>query len=323
MRTGSGWSWNCHGFETLLSSCRPREAHAWTAALRPWFKDNPELSQVSKTVRIIQITDTHLGPSKPHFNGNWQPLADWISGEKPDLVIHTGDLSVDGAVTAEDLEYSVNLLNALPVPVLSVPGNHDIGHMDDEAQPVDTARLERWRRLVGPEFWFEDMDNWRLIGLNSLVFGTDSNWEAEQFAWLEDTLKSAAGRRIAIFAHKPLFVDFPEEGDSGYWAVRPAARKRLFDLIGRHDIALHASGHLHRAWTGKLGDADLVWAPASAFVVGAMVRELPGERILGAAIHTFAEDVRTEIVEIAELTPFLLDDVLDEVYPPAKEEAAI
>ncbi len=48
-------------------------------------------------MRIVQITDTHLSPIKPHFNRNWEPLVAWIDQQKPDLVIHTGDLTVDGA----------------------------------------------------------------------------------------------------------------------------------------------------------------------------------------------------------------------------------
>jgi 3',5'-cyclic AMP phosphodiesterase CpdA len=46
--------------------------------------------------RIIQISDTHLSPGKAHFADNWAPLASWIAGERPDLVIHTGDVTVDG-----------------------------------------------------------------------------------------------------------------------------------------------------------------------------------------------------------------------------------
>ena len=35
-------------------------------------------------MKIIQITDTHFSPGKPHFNGNWEPLARWIrmAGER-------------------------------------------------------------------------------------------------------------------------------------------------------------------------------------------------------------------------------------------------
>ncbi|MCZ0310169.1 hypothetical protein OZG88_23610, partial [Escherichia coli] len=96
----------------------------------------------------------------------------------------------------------------------------------------------------------------------------------------------AETRRIALFAHKPLFVDAADEGETGYWSVRPAPRKRLLDLIGEYDVALHASGHLHRAWQGMHNDTSLVWAPASSFVVGDMERDMPGQRIVGAAIHT-------------------------------------
>ncbi len=269
-------------------------------------------------MRIIQITDTHLSPSKTHFNSNWQPLAGWIAREKPDLVVHTGDLALDGGGTEDDLIFSMKLLGELQVSVLSVPGNHDIGHMLDGDQPVNAERLERWRRLVGPEEWIHDIGNWRLIGFNSLILGDNNRDEEAQFAWLEDALANAAGRRIAIFAHKPLFVDEPGEGDTGYWSVRPAARQRMCDLFAEHDVALHASGHLHRAWSGTLNTTKLIWGPAASFIVGPMERDMPGERIVGAVIHTLGDDVTSEIVEIAGMSPFLLDDVIDEVYPRAK-----
>ena len=48
-------------------------------------------------MRIIQISDTHLSPGKAHFADNWPPLARWIAEQRPDLVIHTGDVTVDGA----------------------------------------------------------------------------------------------------------------------------------------------------------------------------------------------------------------------------------
>lgn len=49
--------------------------------------------------------------------------------------------------------------------------------------------------------------------------------------------------------------------------------------------------------------------------MGAMERDLPGERILGAAIHDLGETVKSEIVRIEELTPYVIDDVVHEVYP--------
>ena len=57
-------------------------------------------------MRIVQISDTHLSRDKPHFFDNWAPLAAWIADQHPDLVIHTGDVTVDGARVETDLSFS-------------------------------------------------------------------------------------------------------------------------------------------------------------------------------------------------------------------------
>ncbi|MGV8935802.1 MAG: metallophosphoesterase family protein [Allorhizobium sp.] len=268
-------------------------------------------------MKIIQITDTHLSPGKVHFNGNWEPLAAWINAEQPDLVIHTGDLSMDGADLEEDLTFCMELMGAVAAPMLIVPGNHDVGHLPGSHQPVDPERLERWRRLVGPDRWATPVDGWLFIGLNALLFGFDDAEEEAQFAWLEQVLSERDGRRVAIFTHKPLFVDAPHEGDTGYWSVRPAPRQRLYDLIAAHDVALVASGHLHWAWKGRFENTSLVWGPSSAFIIDTMEREMPGERLVGAVIHTFGDDVESEIVTLPALTPFVIDGIIHEVYPHA------
>lgn len=266
-------------------------------------------------MRIVQITDTHLSPIKPHFNRNWEPLVAWIDQQKPDLIIHTGDLTVDGADVEADLLFCRTCLNELPARVLSLPGNHDIGHLPESHQPVNPQRLMRWRRHIGPDRWAENFGSWRIIGLNSLVIGSGEAEEAEQFQWLEDELKNSDGTPVAVFAHKPLFVDDPDEGDSGYWGIRPAPRQRLYDLFAQYNVQLHASGHLHRAWSGDAFGTNYVWAPAAAFIVGPMERDLPGERILGAVIHDLDEIATSSIVRIDELTPYVIDDVVHEVYP--------
>lgn len=77
--------------------------------------------------RVVQISDTHLSPAKQHFACNWEPLTTWLTAQAPDLVIHTGDVTVDGADVEEDMRHCRALLDTLGVPVLSIPGNHDVG----------------------------------------------------------------------------------------------------------------------------------------------------------------------------------------------------
>ncbi len=85
-----------------------------------------------------------------------------------------------------------------------------------------------------PDFWSHDLGGWRLIGLDSMLFGSGEPEEAAQLAWLEKTMAEAGGRRIAWFVHRPLFLDDPLEGDTGYWSVQPEPRARLLDLVRRH-----------------------------------------------------------------------------------------
>ena len=84
-------------------------------------------------MRIIQISDTHLSPGKAHFTDNWAPLARWIAEQRPDLVIHTGDVTVDGADVEADLRYAAELMRGLGVRFRAVPGNHDVGDAGNDS----------------------------------------------------------------------------------------------------------------------------------------------------------------------------------------------
>ncbi len=273
-------------------------------------------------MKIIQITDTHFSPEKTHFNGNWAPLLNFIEDSGADLVVHTGDLTVDGADKEADITFSMELMRQVTAPMLIVPGNHDVGHFAHMDQPVNAERLARWRRIVGGDRFVEDANGWRLVGLNALLLGHEDEGEEAQFEWLRTAFEERDGRRLALFSHKPLFVDTLDEGDTGYWSVRPAQRKRLYDLIAAHDVALFASGHLHWAWQGRFDNTAITWGPSAAFVIDKIEREMPGERLVGAVVHTFADDVKSEIVAVPGMTAHVIDEVIHEVYPRAAKKAA-
>jgi 3',5'-cyclic AMP phosphodiesterase CpdA len=268
-------------------------------------------------VRVIQITDTHLSRTKPHFAQNWPTLAAWVRSRRPALVIHTGDVTVDGAGQEDDMVVCAAALGEFGAPALCVPGNHDVGEARHAFQPVNTERIARWRRHFGPDHWFHDIEGWRLVGLDSLLFGSGEPEEERQFDWLEAAMRSAGDRRLAWFMHQPLFVDEPEEGDAGYWAIGPEPRARLLDLARRR-VALVASGHVHRALDRSLGGARYIWAPSAGFVCGPVLQpEMVGELRLGAVLYEFAPDgFEASIEDIAGLRPFVIDDVVHEVYPP-------
>jgi 3',5'-cyclic AMP phosphodiesterase CpdA len=275
-------------------------------------------------VRVLQISDTHLSPGKRQFLANWAPLRDWIVRQKPDVTIHTGDLTVDGADVDDDIRHCAQLLHALPATVLAVPGNHDVGEAGHARQPVDAARLDRWRRHVGHDWWLHDVGHWRLIGFDSMLLGSDDADERRQWEWLQNAHATADGRRIAWFTHRPMFIDAPGEPDTGYWSVKPAQRHPLLDLVRTHGVALVATGHLHRWRDATVDGCRYVWCPSSGFLVGPDNQpDMPGEKWLGAVVYDFdGPEVAVRFAGVPGLATLWIDDVLGDVYPHAVRSAA-
>lgn len=268
-------------------------------------------------LRVIQISDTHLSRQKPHFSGNWPPLAAWIAAQRPGLVIHSGDLTIDGADTEDDLAYCAAVLRDLGVPFRAVPGNHDVGDARHRHQPVDGVRLARWQRHFGPDRWVEDVEGWRLVGIDAMLIGSGEPQEAEQLAWLDEVMRAGESRRLAWFLHKPLFLDTPDEGDTGYWSVKPEPRRALFELLRRHRVALVASGHLHKARDFTQAGTRYIWSPSSAFLCGPSVQQgMPGDKRLGAVSYEFqGQECRGGIVAVPGLAEHWIDNMIEDIYP--------
>jgi len=235
----------------------------------------------------------------------------------PAFVIHTGDVTVNGAGDEEDFVYCTGRLAELRHEVLSVPGNHDVGLPGSPEQAVTSDRLTRWSRHLGADWWVRDIPGWRLLGLNAMLFGTGDQREAEQRGWLEDVMGAAGARRIAWFMHQPVFLDRPDEADTGYWSIKPGPRQGLMQLIERHRVALIATGHLHKAHDARFDGTRYIWCPATSFVVGpGMQPDMPGRKELGAVSYEFTDaGFSVTPVTLDQLTVQWIDDVVHEVYP--------
>jgi hypothetical protein len=67
--------------------------------------------------------------------------------------------------------------------------------------------------------------------------GSGEPEEDEQALWLEQVMAEAGERRIALFLHRPLFLQDPGEDDTGYWSIKPQPRRALMTLVRRHRVA--------------------------------------------------------------------------------------
>jgi 3',5'-cyclic AMP phosphodiesterase CpdA len=222
---------------------------------------------------MVQVTDTHLSRNRGYFYDNWRVFLADMRANPPDLIVHSGDLSLRGTDDADDLAFARAELDKLPCPVLVMPGNHDIGDTPPDARlqrPLSDERRRNWREHVGPEWDYRDLgagaSGWRIVGVNAQLFDSGFADEAEQLAWLAETFASAGGRSLALFLHKPLFYAAADEAALGLSCLFPPGRAKLLTLCRDHDVRLIGSGHLHVYRAFASDGMQMVWAPATAFI---------------------------------------------------------
>jgi len=275
---------------------------------------------------ILQLSDAHLSPRNALFRGNLALMRAHAAAAPPDLLVASGDLSLDGADRDEDLALAAALHAEFAAPLLALPGNHDVGSHPHTMphQPFDSARLARFQAHFGPGRGVVDLPGWRVVGLNSEVMGTGHAEEALQAAFIAEAAGGAGDRRIALFLHKPVFVTDRDDPTFDYWSVPPLARTALAPLLDHPGLRLVASGHLHVHHHEVRGRVSYAWAPALSFVVDPADQPgLPGARVCGALLHRLhADHVETVMLAPPGTRIDHLDDVRAQTYPRANLAAA-
>jgi 3',5'-cyclic AMP phosphodiesterase CpdA len=113
------------------------------------------------TARILHVTDLHVG--RRDTEGPIAAMHELATRLSPTLVVATGDLAHRGR--RSELERAAERLRALDLPLLAVPGNHDIPYT---IPARFTSPFAAWERIVGPaEPEFADAAL-VVVGLNSV-----------------------------------------------------------------------------------------------------------------------------------------------------------
>lgn len=248
--------------------------------------------------RLTQISDTHLARRLTKLAFNFERVVEHIDATRPDLVINSGDLAFDAPNNADDLEFARTLHEAIPVPCRFIPGNHDIGDNPTEVATaperlVNEQGRQTYIKAFGDDRWRFDAAGWRFVGLNSLVMNSGLAAEAEQFDWLAAELGSADGKPIALFVHKPIFLNTPEDPElesTSFRYVPFPARRRLTEMLRTANVRLVASGHVHQRrdfiWRGIRN----IWAPSAGFIISDARQERIGVKEVGLVEYRFQPD---------------------------------
>ena len=262
--------------------------------------------------RVIQISDTHLSRAQSWFRPNFEAMVGIVSAHRPDLVVNTGDISLDGVDREDDLAFSHSCHAMLAAPLRTIPGNHDVG--DNPWRPgldhaITDERLTRYRRYFGEDYWLVEAGAWILVGVNAQLLGSGLAAEAGQWSFLASARADAGDRPLALFVHKPLFDRDPTETDVNHRFVTPDNRRRLLDVLHGANLRLVASGHVHQHRCRRVAEVDHCWAPSTAYVLPDRKQPLLGTKRVGYVAYTFRPTgIDIEIMEAPELTNHNLDD---------------
>jgi 3',5'-cyclic AMP phosphodiesterase CpdA len=248
--------------------------------------------------RLTQISDTHLGRRLSKLTDNFDRVREYIDTRRPDLVVNSGDVAFDGPTSPDDLKFARELHDALPVPCRYLPGNHDIGDNPTQVGPAPSqlateADRQAFLSTFGEDRWRFEAAGWCFIGLNSLVMNTGLACEGEQFDWLASQLATTGGKPVALFLHKPLYLNSPGDPELAATSIRYVpmpARSRLVEMFRAVDLRLVASGHVHQRRDFTYGHIRHVWAPSAGFIIPDRMQEVIGIKEVGLVEYRFQPD---------------------------------
>lgn len=222
------------------------------------------------TFRFVHASDVHLSESTlPRI----RQLRAIVEEQRPEFVLITGDLihdalRVDEAEATGYYELFLEEIAAFPVPVLTVPGNHEIFGIERHHSLVSPEHplygKAMYRHFLGPTYYSFNAGGIHFVGLDSVDY--DDLWyyghvDETQLEWLRQDLTAISEETpVVVFQHIP----FVTAGDilHGYTDEPPAPTLIEVDgvtsfrhtvsnagealaVLRQRDLTLALAGHDH------------------------------------------------------------------------------
>ncbi len=194
------------------------------------------------------------------------PIADAlvaaVVAARPDAFVMPGDLTYDGErASHEDFAPKLRAIADAGIPVLVIPGNHDVAEADGAAE-VDAADFADRYGDFGPglpgTIARDDVSQsyvWapsaggdagdgtlRLLMLDCNAVPSVGVVPDATLAWVEAQLANAqaAGAHVVAFSHQVLLGN-----DAGYFGLWMENAPRVQELYERYGVVANFSGHVH------------------------------------------------------------------------------
>lgn len=241
--------------------------------------------------RVLHVSDLHAGA---HEDGTAEEaLAALVERVQPELAIASGDLTHRGRRAQH--ERAATYLRRLGVPLLAVPGNHDIPSTFPARFTRPWREFERQWETTEPVYASPTV---HVVGVNSV-----RPWRHQSGGVGQEQLDRAVARlaegatgalRIAVLHHQ--LVGAP-------WRTRkrPVARRaRVLERLVDGGAELVLGGHIHQATVCERREFEVLDGDARSAVVSiapGLGRPRPRRRGEACGCIVYTADERTLIAE--------------------------
>jgi hypothetical protein len=274
------------------------------------------------TFSFIHASDTHV--SKQSI-GRLQQLHAVVEARRPDFVLVTGDLVRDALRVGEDeargyYDLYTEETGRFPVPVWSVPGNHENFGIERHLSLVSASHplygKGMYRQRLGPNYYSFNYGGVHFVGLDSVDISDlwyYGHIDPVQLAWLEaDLEKLSDGTPVVTFNHIPFVSAVDVIG--GYRDDGPAPTlikvegrtvfrhivsnfKEALTILQARDWALALGGHFHTREIIQYASAVRTRFHQAAAVVGPTDNAVPA--ISGITLYR----VKNRVIDDGEFIP--------------------
>lgn len=178
-------------------------------------------------------------------------LADLIDRVRPELIVASGDLTHRGR--PEQHDRAAGLLRSFRLPLLAIPGNHDIPYTFPARFTRTFAEFERLWTTTQPVYRSERL---LIVGLNSVrawrqqsggLRQRQLDWAAAQLAGAEDGVL-----RIVVMHHQMIGAPWRSR-------KKPVARRNhVLAFLVDSGAELILGGHIHQAAVAERHEFEVV-----------------------------------------------------------------
>jgi len=208
-----------------------------------------------------------------------EALSQLAAGPAPAATLFGGDNANQPVSDPRYRHVAHDFMRRFPRPLRAIPGNHDVGstvgwhhHDPDQLSAACAAFRKDWE-----DWWVLEAAGFRILGINSQIFGSSLPEAAEQGAWLRAQLarprtQDCPSLRV-VFAHTPPYLKSPDDDfsdGSEQMCLRPQARRHLLEILNASPPDLLITAHAHRFWRRPEPRWEWLGVPATALGIEEM-----------------------------------------------------